>query len=127
MIPVIKEDVALVVRLQDGEEELILDIGRDYYSSALAVGSHGSKTDFLVTLNTDYSFSPLGILRRNGVVDVGMEAMSQELPDQGHLTVTVLGGVPDVGLPFSMALPISPLARERPLDALVHHSVALDY
>ena len=90
-------------------------------------GPHGSEANFLIALRTDDSFSSLRILEESGIRDFGVEAMSHEFMNQGHLAIPIGGGVPYVSPSFSMTLPFGPFTRKCPLVPLVHYFVALDY
>ena len=81
LFPVIGQHTALVIRLQNGKEEHVLNIGRGHNSPTLAHWSGRLYPDLLLYFSAD---DGLGLMRVGGVAGirhVGMQPMSEEFFD----------------------------------------------
>ena len=79
--PVIRQHTALVIRLQDGEEEHVLDVGSGHHSPTLTHWSCWLYPDLLFYLSADDGFGLMGVGRVAGMRHVGMQPMSKEFLD----------------------------------------------
>ena len=121
LLPVVRQHTALVIRLQDGEEEHVLDIGRGHHSPTLAHRSCRLYPDLLLYFGTDDGFSLMGVGRVAGMGHIGTQPVSKELFDDRDGAVIRLGNVPQVSEPFSVAVTPVPRIRERQLAILIHN------
>ena len=102
-VAVVDQDMPPTVSLQCGKKEHVRYVGEQYYPIALVCYSLGLNPNFICSLQTDNGFRGM-TLEEGGIGDVGEQAFPQEFLHQGNRAVVGLGGVPDVGEPFSLAL-----------------------
>ena len=119
LLPVVRQHTALVVRLQYGEEEHVLDIGSGHHSSTLTHRSCWLYPDLLLYFGADDGFSLMGVGRVAGMGHIGTQPVSKELFDYRDRAVIRLGDVPQVSEPLSVAVTHVPRARERQLAVLI--------
>ena len=81
LFPVIHQHKALVIRLQNGEEEHVLNIGRCHHSPTLAHWSGRLYPDLLLYLSTDDGLGLMRVGRVARMRHVGMQPMSKEFLD----------------------------------------------
>ena len=127
LIPVIRQHTAFVIRLQDGEEEHVLDVGRGHYSSTLAHRTGWLYPDLLLYLGTDDGFGSVGVGRVAGMGHIGMQSVPQELLDDCNWTVLRPGDVPQAGKSLRTAVSVIPRTRQRQLVILVNNLIILNY
>ena len=126
LIPVIRQHTAVVIRLQDGEEEHILDVGRGYYSSTLAHRTGWLYPDLFLYFSADDGFGSVGVGRVAGMGHIGMQSVPQELLDDCNWTVLRPGDVPQVGKSLRMAVSVVPRTRQRQLTILVNNLIVFN-
>ena len=61
LFPMVSQHTAPIIRLQNGEEEHVLNIGGGHYSSTLTHRSGGSDSDLLLYLGTDNGLCLMGV------------------------------------------------------------------
>ena len=72
LFPIVSQHVAPIVRLQDGKEEHVLNVGSGHYASTLAHRPGWSDPDLLLYFSTDDSFRLVGIKGVTRVGHIGM-------------------------------------------------------
>ena len=126
LFPVICQHTALVIHLQDGEEEHVLNVGRCHHSPTLAHGSCRLYSDLLFYLIADDGFGLMRVGRVAGMGHVGMQPMSKEFLDNREGAVIGLGDVPQVGESLGIAMTRVPRTRERQLAVLVDNLIVFN-
>ena len=126
LLPVIRQHTAFVVRLQDGEEEHVLNVGGGHYPSTLAHRTGQLYPDLLLYLGADDCFGLMGVERVTRKGHIGMQPVPKEFLDDCDWAVIRLGDVPQVGESLGVAVSIVPRTRERQLTILVHNFVVFN-
>ena len=103
MVPVIHNDIALSIGLQNREEEHIIHVGGRHHPPTLADGAQGPDSNLLSDFCADYGLSDSLSFWRVGVREVGVEPMTKELLNHGDLALIRFGKVPDIRLTFGNA------------------------
>ena len=126
LLPVISQHTAFVVRLQDGEEEHVLNVGGGHYPSTLAHRTVRLYPDLLLYLGADDGFGLMGVERVTGAGHISMQPGPEEFFDDRDWAVIRLGDVPQVGKSLGVAVSIVPRTRERQLTILVNNFVVFN-
>ena len=122
-IPVVGDNISVILRFHQGKEEHILDIGGRHDMPALAGWSRWPDPDLVASFRADDGLRGVLPLWSIGVRGVGAEPVPEKLLHQGDLTVVPLGDVPHVVLTFSVTLARFPGTRKGPLGVAVHDLV----
>ena len=99
---------ALIICLQDGKEEHVLNVGGGHYASTLAHRSGWSDPDLLLYLGTDDGFCLVRIKGVTRVGHIGMQTVTEKLLDNGDRTVVGLSDIPEVVSPSAWQCPCIP-------------------
>ena len=126
LFPVIGQHTALVVCLQNGKEEHVLNVGGGHDSPTLTHWSSGLYPDLLLNFSTDDGLCLMGIGGVAGVRHVGMQPVSKEFLDNRDRAIVGLSDVPKVSEPFGVAVSRVPRPREGPLMVFVDNLVAFN-
>ena len=124
--PIVSYHAASLVRLQDGKEECVLNVGGGHYTSTLAQRPCWSNPNLLLDLSADDGLSLVGIGGVARVGHIGMQAVAEKLLDDGDRAAVGLGDIPEVCEAFCVAVSLVPWARKRPLAILIDNLIILD-